>query len=93
MALITGPVIRTRFLGPTNHRGSRVVAEHRRDSLGSWRSIVSYDHGVDAIQNHYRAALDLIESCPMSEWGVQVLAVGVDRDGYFFTVGDPPDLD
>jgi len=89
MAMITGPVIRTRYLGPTNARGSRVVADHQRDSETVWRQTIAWDHGVDAIQNHRRAALTLIESCPMREWSVQILAVGHDHSAYYFIASQP----
>jgi hypothetical protein len=44
---------------------------------------------VDAIQNHQRAALTLIESCPMREWNVEILAVGHDHSAYYFIASQP----
>ena len=62
-----GIVIETRFLGPTNHKGSRISAVCRRDSETTYRAIVDYRHALDGEENH-RAA-------------VQSLLSKVDRDG------------
>jgi hypothetical protein len=49
------PVILTRYLGPTNTRGSRVKAKS-----GSGASItVGWDHELDSDQNHAAAAIAL----------------------------------
>jgi len=89
MALITGPVIRTRYLGPTNTRPARVVADHQRDSETVWRQTISWDPGWDAVTNHRHAALTLIASCPMKEWGLQILAIGHDHSAYYFIASEP----
>ena len=48
-------VIMTKYLGPTNTRGSRVKA-----TSGSGKSItVAWDHEADADMNHARAAIHL----------------------------------
>lgn len=44
--------IETRFLGPTNTKGSRVVAV----SCGGSRLITDWDHAMDASENHIAAA-------------------------------------
>lgn len=50
------PVILTKYLGPTNTRGSRVKA-----TTGSGASItIPWDHELDADQNHAAAAMALI---------------------------------
>jgi len=46
--------IQTRFVGPTNTRGSRIIADAGdRDS----RVTVDYDHGLNPEQNHAYAAV------------------------------------
>jgi hypothetical protein len=46
--------IETKFLGPTNSRGSRVKAYAQAGSV-----TVSWDHALDAFENHKAAALAL----------------------------------
>ena len=89
MAVIAGPVIRTRYLGPTNTRPARVVADHQRDSETVWRQTIQWAHGLDAARNHHQEALTLIGSCPMREWGVKILAIGHDHSAYYFIASQP----
>ena len=44
----------TRFLGPTDHRGSRIKADDGDQSVTR-----SYDHTLNSIDNHEAAALAL----------------------------------
>lgn len=46
----------TKYLGPTDHRGSRVKAKCEAGTL-----TVSWDHALDADDNHYVAAKMLAE--------------------------------
>lgn len=56
------PVILTKYLGPTNTRGSRVKA-----TSGSGVSVVlPWDHELDSDQNHAAAAMALCAS----RWGM-----------------------
>jgi hypothetical protein len=48
--------IQTTFHGPTDTRGSRITA-----TAGSNRVTLSYDHALDADENHDAAALALCE--------------------------------
>lgn len=48
--------INTKFLGPTNYRGSRVKASCEAGSI-----IVSWDYGLDSDENHMDAANQLRE--------------------------------
>jgi hypothetical protein len=47
--------ITTKFVGPTNHRGSRVTARAQAGKV-----TVSWDHALDIDANHDQAALALI---------------------------------
>lgn len=48
--------IETKFRGPTNCQGARVVARAQAGRL-----VVSWDHGESVEENHRRAALRLAE--------------------------------
>ena len=57
---LTGLVtIETHFLGPTDHRGSRIVARVGTDGP---RSVMSYDHELNGPDNHGKAACRLANS-------------------------------
>ena len=62
--LLQGPVIITRYLGATDHRGSRVVATHKRDADTIWRATVEWDDGLDGPENHRAAAEALLAKWP-----------------------------
>lgn len=68
----------TKYLGPTNHRGSRVRARHittRRAATLSW------DHALDVYENHAAAAELVLGRRPE-------FSTSVDGGGYIFGV-DP----
>jgi hypothetical protein len=46
----------TKFIGPTNHRGSRIKATAQAGSL-----TLSWDHALNSDGNHRAAALALVE--------------------------------
>lgn len=46
----------TRFLGPTNTKGSRISA-----SFGDSRAFVPYDHSMSAYKNYEQAALEMLK--------------------------------
>lgn len=54
-------MIETRYLGPTNYRGARVVA---RNVNTRTRKVVSWDHAIGAVENHERAAVALYGAPP-----------------------------
>ena len=51
-----GVIIETRFIGPTNYRGSRVSAVCKRDSDRTYRKTINYSHELDSEANHQAAA-------------------------------------
>ena len=59
--ITTGLIIETRFLGPTNYRGSRVSAVCKRDSDCAFRATVNWRHALNPTDNHRAAAEALIE--------------------------------
>jgi hypothetical protein len=85
--LLAGPVIVTRYLGPTNCRGSRVVATHRRESSQSgchpWRAVISWDQGLSSEANHQAAAEQLLANWP-HETALRIVGRGHDDDAYYW---------
>lgn len=77
-----GCLIKTRFLGPTNHRGSRVVATHKWDRDTTKRVTVSWDHALDAEENHLAAAKAL--AAVMFSVPGKITGHGWDHDAYYF---------
>ena len=86
-SLLAGPVIITRYLGPTERLGSRVVATHRRDSSRSnchpWRKALAWDHALSSEANHQAAAQALLDSWPY-ETDLQIAGRGHDADAYYW---------
>lgn len=78
---LTGPLITTRYVGPTDHRPSRVVATHKRDSARTVRATVAWDHGQDAEANHKAAALACLARAEFSQL-LTLAARGHDHDCY-----------
>lgn len=56
-----GLTIETRFIGPSNTRGSRISAVCKRDSDRTYRKTVSYQHGLTGSENHESACRALME--------------------------------
>ena len=71
--------IRTRYLGPTNYRGSRVVAE-----CDAGRITVSWDYEGSVHDNHARACAALLKKLGWS----QSMTGGGFMDGAMFWVCD-----
>lgn len=78
---LTGPAIITRYLGPTDHRPSRIVATHKRDSQQTIRATVEWDHAINAEANHRAAALACLARCAFSQ-SMTLAARGHDQDCY-----------
>lgn len=94
-----GFAIKTAFRGPTDTRGSRVCATYKRNSEKTYRATVSWNHNRDAYDNHYRAALALIDkinadrAAHLEALGIsneirfELVATGFDSENYFFLAG------
>lgn len=74
--------IETRYLGPTNHRGSRVVAT----TCNGHRLVGQYDASCNAYEAHRRVAMALAEKMA---WWRQNIAWhgGATKAGYVFVQG------
>ena len=89
--LLCGPCIITRYLGPTDRLGSRVVATHRRDSsCHPWRKVVPWDHALDSTENHKAAADALLASWPYTS-ALVIIARGHDADAYYWLCCSAPE--
>ena len=83
--ILTGPVIVTRYLGPTNHRGSRVKATHQRDSEVTWQATLGWDHSLDSTANHQLAAEQLLTKWVTSD-DLAIVGRGHDHNCYYWLV-------
>ena len=74
--------IRTKYIGPTNHRGARIKAYSWAGSV-----TVDYDYSLNEEERHAKAALALIEKF---EWESKTLVSGGSdcANGYFFILMD-----
>ena len=93
-----GFTISTKFLGPTNTKGSRITARYSRDASETMRVTLNWEHGIDAEQNHMRAAQELLnkfnserrgwyasmEMNPADAGTFEIVAMGWDHDHYYF---------
>lgn len=82
VALVAGPhrAIRTRFAGPTDTRGSRVLCT----VLGSGkRFVIPWDHSLGLVENHDRAA---IEACVRMEWAGVLRGARESGGGYVYVL-------
>lgn len=68
--------IRTRYVGPTNTRGARIIA-----SDGDRNSIsISYPHSLNSDEGHELAAYLLMEKM---QWTNRIIGGGFQRDMYW----------
>ena len=84
-----GCLIKTRYLGPTNYRNSRVVATHKWADGDTKRVVISWDHNLDAQDNHLAAAQALAavmfdQSRAPGFNGGKITGMGWDSDAYYF---------
>lgn len=68
--------ITTKFLGPTNSRGSRVKATAQAGSV-----TINWDHGLNSQQNHCAAAQALAHKCG---WEGRYVGGAMPDGGYTF---------
>jgi len=91
MELLQGPLIVTKFLGPTNYRDPRIKAIHKRDKEKTFTVTLSWDHSLNGMENAKAAALALLQSWPFQDHHQMVLvACGFDHDHYYFIASTAP---
>ena len=86
-ALPRGLAIVTRFIGPTNSRGSRVLATCKRDQDVTFRASVGYQYAGNSLENHYLAALTCLAKIESQNeyYSFRIQAVASTADCYIFT--------
>jgi hypothetical protein len=76
----------TKFLGPTDHRGSRIKATAEAGSI-----TVSWDHGLGVEENHLKAATALAWRFGWLDDGSKLHGGTLpSNDGYAFVMVAPP---
>lgn len=97
-----GYAIVTRYHGPTNYRGSRVIGTGPAAHLPPWdaapgtrepltRATVSWDHAADSMGNHRNAARAVAAKLRAEGWAVYIApddtgATLPSEDGYAWTL-------
>ena len=81
--MIIRQAISTKYIGPTNFRGSRVRASAPTGSL-----TIEWNHALNSEQNHAAAARAFAQKY---SWHGRWFGGGLNKHGYVFvlTVGDP----
>lgn len=74
--------IRTKYLGATNHRGSRVKAQLIGYNDAQSRKTVYWDHSINVVANHAAAAAALAKQVGW-DWPADTKCIE-DFDGYIF---------
>lgn len=91
MELLQGPLIRTKYLCPTNKRDARIKATHKREAGRTFSVTLLWDDDLDGLENARIAALKLLEEWPFREHHEMVLvACGFDHDHYYFIASTAP---
>lgn len=80
--------IHTKYIGPTNTKGSRIKATVRRDSKTLWTASVPFDHALNCEERHASAARALLQKHVPSQLTETLYIAGstLDNLGYVFTV-------
>jgi hypothetical protein len=81
-------IVKTRYLGPTEHRGSRVTATN----VNTGRKVtVVWDDSYDPLENHECAARYLLAPLRSLQYEGQLLVSSVSGGGYIFAAA--PEVD
>ena len=72
-------IIKTKYINPTNTRGSRIAAE-----ANGWKVSIPYPHELSGEMVHYEAVKALIEKHQLN-WDITKMGYGSDNQGYYFT--------
>ena len=97
LGITRGFTITTKFLGPTNTKGSRVKATYKRDNERTWSATTHWNHSLCSERNHQACAQQLINDLnedrrlyfesigAADEAGTfEIVAMGWDADHYYF---------
>lgn len=72
-------IIKTKFLSPTNTRGSRIKA-----SANGFEVTIPYDYSLNNEAVHYKAVKALVAKHSL-DWDISRMGYGSDNEGYYFT--------
>jgi hypothetical protein len=75
-------VIKTKYVKPTNTKGSRIKA-----IAGGFSVIVPYDYALSDVDLHYSAVKALVLKHKL-DWDISDMGYGSDNGGYYFTFKD-----
>lgn len=80
--------IHTKYIGPTNTKGSRIKATVRHDSKTLWTASVPFDHALNCEERHAQAARALLQKHAPDQLTETLSIAGstLDNLGYVFTV-------
>ena len=80
--------IHTKYIGPTNTKGSRIKASLRRDNKTLWTASVPFDHALNCEERHALAARALLQKYAPHQLTETLYVAGstLDNLGYVFTV-------
>ena len=83
-----GLIIKTKYLGPTDHKQSRIKAIHKRDSERTFSKTIDWDYELESPDNHYEAAKALMDNWEFKEYhpNMKIVSMGWDHDHYYFVV-------
>jgi len=72
-------IIKTKYLGATNSRGSRIKAE-----ANGWSATIPYPHHLSYEFAHFEAVKALVKKHNL-DWDITNMGYGSDNHGYYFT--------
>ena len=81
-----GLLITTKYVGPTDFKGSRIVATCKRDNDTTFRATVSYDDTHGQLDAHYLGALAVLRKIEAQNdrYDFQIQSIGSSADCYAF---------
>ena len=81
-----GLLITTKYVGPTDFKGSRIVATCKRDNDTTFRATVSYDDTHGQLDAHYEGALAVLRKIEAQNeyFAFTIQSVGSSADCYAF---------
>jgi len=71
--------IQTKYIGPTNNRGSRIKAW----TDTGFSKVISYDYGLEDEARHFKAVKAMVESNNL-DWDLKDMRCGGTKNGYVF---------
>jgi hypothetical protein len=71
--------IQTKYIGPTNSRGSRIKAW----TDTGFSTTISYDYGLEDEARHFKAVKAMVESNGL-DWDLKNMRCGGTKNGYVF---------